>query len=455
MSKFKMFQIPLCFAFFLIFFGCNNNAAVSYQILHIEGVSWATNISTTYAAFGAGTEDEKSGQVSLPVSDGDLLYLFTEDDFELYYRYKLEDGNLLRVSFDSMTTGSAYVNGSLAFFQITENPSSWDAFTSLSTSDVNNLSTLYIPDRINDEILDVLRVHESSLTGTGLVLENQIEESVLKELHSICRPRWLALNGGADLNRNEGEEFLTDLELLWITGDINAASSMFQCCTNLESLIITEWEPLPGELVPLSRLRNLHSLTLGDCNLTDLSNLEFPASLERLHLIICESLKDISEIEQLSGLKSLSLTESGDLDSIEIINKIGPLRWISFPENTTQEQFRSILANQESVEVVEVINCPHVSDISLLRDHTHLKAFIYNAEEFNLDQFTELDQLELLILNYSHFEDSPESISQLQAKLPNTEIIPGTGLCLGSGWLILLIPLVMLSRMFFRRVSQE
>lgn len=454
MSKLKMYLFTLLFACIWILNGCNNDDAVSYQILHIEGVSWVSNISTTYASFGAGTENEKSGRVSLPVSDGDLLYLYNEDDFELYYRYKLEDGNLLTVSFDSMITNSAHVNGSLAFLQITENPSSWDAFTALSTSEVNNLSTLFISDSLNDEILDILRVHESSLTGTGLVLGNHIEEGVLKELLSICRPRWLVLNGGAELNKDNSEKFLADLELLWITGDIHAISSMFHCCTNLESLIITEWEPLQGELIPLSGLENLHSLTLGECNITDLSNFEFPTSLERLHLILCESLTDISGIEQLTGLNSLSLTESGNLESLEIMNKLGTLRRISFPVNTTQEEFQSILTNHESLEVVELINCPYVSDISFLRDQTHLKAFMYKAEEYDIDQFTELDQLELLILDHTHFEDSPESISQLRTILPNTEIVPGSGLCLGSGWLMLLLPLAFFCRMLFRRMTQ-
>ena len=79
-----------------------------------------TNIS-----FGSATESGESGKVSLPVSDGDMLYAFNEDDLELYHRYKLEDGAMLSVSFDTLNTNSAYINGSLAFFQITDDPSSW------------------------------------------------------------------------------------------------------------------------------------------------------------------------------------------------------------------------------------------------------------------------------------------------------------------------------------------
>ncbi len=454
MSKFYKYLFPALFCMLLDLQGCNTYATVSYQILHIEGISWATNISTTYVSFGSGTQSGESGRVSLPVSDGDLLYLFNEDEFELYYRYKLEDGALLTVSFDTVKAKSAHVNGSLAFLQITDNPSTWDKFRELSASEVNQLSTLYISDQLNSEILDVLKTHESSLTGTGLVLENKPEEGAIKELLSICRPGWLGLQGGVDLNEDIGAKFLSDLELLWISEDVHVVSNMIQCCSNIKSLIITDWEPLGGELVQLSGLENFHSLTLGDCYISDLSNFEFPASLNRLHLIGCDTLTDISALEQLPSLNSLNLTGSDDLGSLDVIGKLGDLKWLSFPENTTQEEFQIILTSQTSLEVVELINCPFVSNISNLRDQSNLKALNYLSEEYKFDQFTDLGQLELIMLDYSVFEDSPELISQLQTKLPDTEIVPGSGLCLGSGWLMLLFPLLLLTRFLFRRVSK-
>ena len=435
--------------------GCTANSTVSYHIIHIEGVTWACNVSTSYVSFGSTTESGESGKVSLPVSDGDLLYLINDDDLELYYRYKLEDGNLLAVTFDTVNTNSAHVNGILAFLQISENPSSWDAFKGLSSSEVNQLSTLYISENLTAEILEVLKVHESSLPGTGLVLEDKLEGGILKELLSFCRPVWLGLDGGVDLSEVNHDNFLSDLKLLWISDDIQAVSNMLHCCTNLESLIITDWEPSKGELIPLAGLKNLQSLTLANCYITDLSNLEFPTSLERLHLIGCDTLTDIKGLDQIPNLISLSLMGSDDVESLNAISNYGSLKWISFPANITQDAFQSILTGQQSLEVVEMINCPLVSNVSLLQDQVNLKALIFDAEDYDLNQLTELDQVELIILSGSIFEDSPALISQLRSELPDTEIVPGSGLCLGSGWLLMLLPLILLTRILLRKRSQS
>jgi len=48
------------------------------------------------------------------------------------------------------------------------------------------------------------------------------------------------------------------------------------------------------------------------------------------------------------------------------------------------------------------------------------------------------------------FEEQGEAISDLQDALPDTQIVPGGGLCLGSGWILLLIPLVFMIRLIFR-----
>ncbi len=392
--------------------------------------------------------------MSLPVSDGDLLYMLNADDLELYYRYKIEDGTHLVITFDTVNSNAAYVNGSLAFFELNGKPSSWKSFKELSSTGVNQLSTLYIPDNLTQEHVDVLKVHESSLQGTGLLLEGNGEDGSLTDLLSICRPEWLGFEGTADLSRASQENILGNLKLLWISEDIHAISSMLNCCMNLEDLIISNWDPSKGELVTLAGLKYLQSLTLAGCSITDLSNIEFPPSLKRLHLIECDTLINIGGINQVPGLESLSLSGSDQVKSLEEINNLKSLKWISFPENTTQATFLSILANRESLEIVELNQCLGVTDVSRLKDLENLKTLILNSEEFDLQQMAELDQLELIILNSALFEDTPEKIAQLQAQLPQTEIVPGSGLCLGSGWLLLLLPLVLLTRIIFRERPQ-
>lgn len=223
------------------------------------------------------------------------------------------------------------------------------------------------------------------------------------------------------------------------------------CCSNLESLIVAEWKPEPGELLPLSGLKKLRSLTLAECSFKDLSHFEFPASLENLFLVSCDTLTDISGLAQISNLVSLGLAGSDDVKDMELLNNLENLKWLSFPKNVTQEQFNSILGKQPLLEVVELNDCPLVKDLTMLQDQTQLKVLILNTAEYDLSQLEMLDQVELIVLNAELFKDVPELIVQLRTNLPDTQIVPGSGLCLGSGWLLLLLPLVVLVRVISKR----
>ena len=64
-----------------------------------------------------------------------------------------------------------------------------------------------------------------------------------------------------------------------------------------------------------------------------------------------------------------------------------------------------------------------------------------------------LDQVELIVLSDKVIDTNPEWIKELRESMPNTKIVPGSGMCLGSGWLLLLLPCILLFRSFFRRKS--
>jgi hypothetical protein len=59
------------------------------------------------------------------------------------------------------------------------------------------------------------------------------------------------------------------------------------------------------------------------------------------------------------------------------------------------------------------------------------------------------DQLHYLSLSKEFLKDSTNVI-KLQRELPNTIIVPNSGACLGSGWLLLIIPLAVIWFYFLR-----
>ena len=99
----------------------------------------------------------------------------------------------------------------------------------------------------------------------------------------------------------------------------------------LESLIITDWQPMEMELLSLSKSRALHTVTLAECDFTDLSNIEFPSSLMRLQLIACNSLSNINGIQKLDRLKGISFTGCQNIERVSQVEDLPLLKWFGFP----------------------------------------------------------------------------------------------------------------------------
>lgn len=443
----------MCAAFTCCLSNCTTDVRADHEILYIEGVVWACNISTSFALYGSVNEFEDQWEVHLPASDGDLLYMTDDQELELYYRYRVEDGNHLLVSTDATKPGLVYVNGAISQIEISEGISFRQVINELKDPPEQPLATLYLRDTLNDDMIRELRSCETSLRGTGIMLEHQIGSEQFSDLVSTCRPGWLACENIPEKWMTEQGLFLEDLELLWISGNILTFTQNVQCCKNLESLIIADWEPGLGELVPLSGLKQLHSLTLAGCSITDLSMIEFPAMLERLHLVECDTLTDISAVSRFPELKSLGLAGSDDLKSLDPLYGLTRLTRISFPENISQKEFASVTGQLNSLETIELINCTDVNDLAVLQDLENLQLMILLPAQKLPSNLELLDQLELIILSSDLFEEAPDQVAMLREKLPLTRIVPGSGLCLGSGWLLLLLPLVYLARMLSRSRS--
>lgn len=451
MDTISKYVVLLCLICCFLLTACDNANSPNSEIIHIRGASWAFNISSSYAIFGSYSESELKPEVILPVSDGDLLYLINPDDQEIYYRYSRKDGIDLVLSFDTLNANTGCLNGQLRFLELSANRDSWELFEQLTDPQRKQLSTLLISESLNAQMLSTLKQYESSLKGTGLMLEGNHDTQVLGELLSICRPEWFMAEGPLHLPDEENCLALSHVELLWIQGASQPGLALFPFCVNLESLILSEWEPGMQELLSLSKLRSLHTLTLAECDLISLSHIEFPPSLHRLQLIDCDTLSDISGIQSLGKLKGISFSGCPQIQEVGQLGNLTSLKWLGFPENVSQAEFESILSKQDELEAIELIGCLGIENISPLKNLPELNILIVDMEEEKLSALEALKDLDLLILPSTLFDEDPKWIDQLKAKLPNTQVVPGSGLCLGSGWILLLLPLVLLSRYLFRQ----
>lgn len=446
MSK-NIVLLGIIFSFTLS--SCSKGAAIKYKIINIHGVIWACNVSSSYVYSGSSSESEVDPEVKLPASDGDLIYMLNSDDQEFFYRYSRRDGKDLQITFDTSQINSVSLNGQLKFLELSENQTSWDQFMQLTAPQMKQISSIYISDSLEAERLSFLMQHANSLKGKGLLLGSG-NDSELGEILSVFRPEWFIAEASLKLPDPKNCGALADIELLWIQEMSHSGSELIPYCSNLESLIITDWQPMEQELLSLSKSRNLHTVTLGECDFKDFSNIEFPSSLLRLQVIACNGLVNIKDIQKLNRLKGISFTSCQNIKGLTQVGDLPLLKWFGFPENVSQTEFVSILTSLPKLELVELFNYTGIKPLNPLKDLPELDILIVDLPLEDLADLGVLDNLELLILPSTFFEDNPEWISSIRTSLLNTQVVPGSGLCLGSGWILLLLPLIVLSRFLFR-----
>ena len=449
MTSFRILLISAWMAIACLMAGCDESQQQGLDIIQIKGVAWACNVNTSYAVFGSSSESEENLEIFLPASEGDLIYMLL-DDFQIYHRYSAASGTSYTASFDTLKAVSAYLNGHLSYQELTS-PESLEAFMELSDAEMQQLSSLYIADVLTEDLISNLNERESLIQGIGLILENNSGSGRLQDLLSIVRPSFLVIDDSWTLPDPDRHISLSSLELLWVEGNIEALEKLARCCSNLESLIIADWEPVPGELLPLADLKKLKSLTIAESSLISLSSIEFPPSLQNLYLINCDTLSDIEALLEMKNLSSLNLTQCERINNPGLVMGLESLQRLSLPPGISHEEFRELPEHLQGLEVVELVDCPDILDLSPLKALPELRILQLQLERDQLSRLEDLNQLELLVLTSEIFEDNPSLVNELRATLPDTRIVPGSGICLGSGWFMLLLPLILLFRLFFRR----
>jgi hypothetical protein len=130
---------------------------------------------------------------------------------------------------------------------------------------------------------------------------------------------------------------------------------------------------------------------------------------------------------------------------------LGSLTWLSFPTNISHTEFQEITKRLKNLQVAEIIDCSRIEDLAPLQPLPKLRILVLKMEKKQLSMLGSLDQLKMIVLASELFESDPQWIVELRSALPGSKIVPGSGICLGSGWLSLLFPFIVLFRALFRR----
>ncbi len=201
-------------------------------------------------------------------------------------------------------------------------------------------------------------------------------------------------------------------------------------------------------IIDFSRYKNITSLSLTDSGDTNAVVVKPPENLKSLFFFNCNSLHDVRNLCGKKNFNSLGFTGCEKLYDISPVYGMKNLLWLSCPPSINQSQFDTLIPSFSSLQVLELIGCDSLKNIEAVSKLKNLKSLTVACEKLDTTQIPDIKNLQLLVFGKKLSE---KQILNLRTRFPNTLVVPGKGLCLGSGWILLLLPLVLSGLIFLKK----
>jgi hypothetical protein len=427
------------------YFIIKNSRNGQYKIVKLKGCEAYSNFSRS--DFEWITGPDKDSISALPLFDGDMVYIFTGSDEIPFYRYKENDGDFLDFYLDDFLL---FMNGNIVSIEFTEDEDLTEWLKEIDSKDIHDLRYISVTTYSPEVHLKYLKKIASIKPDIGLFVDNDISD--IGDILDLFDITWMAAPE-CQFEDNTKKKIADEksLELLYI-GEDDWDLDILSKLPKLKALILIEIEQ-PEINEPLIKNDNLKSLTIIESGIRNISSLSNLTNLIELNILNCDSLTSINSIDKLSKLQRLSLINCGNLKDIDVLGKLNSIKWISFHPDVTEEELNYFIEHHKSVEAVELINCSNINDISPFKKLKKLDCFTYFDTDIDLNSVYDLKGLSYLSLPDSIYSDVL-NIDQIREKNPNCVIVPNAGFCLGSGWLLLIIPALVISKLLLLLVSR-
>jgi hypothetical protein len=186
---------------------------------------------------------------------------------------------------------------------------------------------------------------------------------------------------------------------------------------------------------------NLKSITI----FGDFENLSFVykfPNLEVLNISNDDQSVNIDAVAQLKNLRIFNLFTDSVTTGITALDDLNLLEWITFPSNISDDDLKSFINKHPKIKVAGISNHKKVTDLKPLQSLELLTCLSIYGDTLDIESLYGFDQLKYLGIPKEILYDST-NFEMLKAKLPETVIVADDiGICLGSGWLLLFIPVL-------------
>ncbi len=370
--------------------------------------------------------------------DGDTLVLGLDEE-GIILPYLASDGTLLSLDVDE---SGLWLGGKRVMFSAEADE--WDWIGKASGEELADLRLFACKEPWGDgeTVLPALRNLASANPNIGWLIE---DAEVLRQVLPLFNPRWLILGGGVPMSGAETKLIAGEpnLEFMVINTEHVKSLEFLAALGRLRSLTLDGWDPQETGPVP-PRCERLRSITVSMSDMKDLSPIAGLGGLDELHLVGCEDLADLRGLRGLSHLKALTLTGCEEISDLSVLRELKGLQWLGLPSGISQKELERVIAAQPDLRVLELVGCHEITDLAPLRRLDKLESLVLLGPKASLAPLHEMKNLRFLVLSEEAFEEAYDEVRKLEQALPDCLVVQGEPFCLGSGWILMLVPAVAL-----------
>ena len=179
---------------------------------------------------------------------------------------------------------------------------------------------------------------------------------------------------------------------------------------------------------------------------------QLPKGLKSLYLYTSDSIRWLPKPEDLPKLSAISINQPlSDSIPLQALRAFAGVRELGLPAGMQQREFDSLIPSFTRLRSMFILfdDTLLVTDYRKLAELKQLKHLVITGKHGSVSALKNLKQLDYLSLPEEFFEDTV-ALASLRQALPETRIAPNSGFCMGTGWILLGIPALFLSLLFWR-----
>jgi hypothetical protein len=429
---------PSIMILILAFSSCTSHPE-PYSILEFSGKADIYNYSRSL--FPILFESDSINSTALLANKGDIIVYGENSCF--YYSGESSQKNFSI----NIINDESYINEKISSITIPSDDAMIPWFNRMKFIDISSLGFLYFDSVINENYIPYLTDLSVNKPDVGLGYDGDFKD--LARILEIFNPAFIV---GTELYQEDFDLLagLKNLEALSVSLGDSIYSNSLPAMPKLKQLILADVNnnSIIGDDFLINN-KQIERLTIMESDKFDLLLIEPLVNLKEL---IINGTDTIENFNLLTNHKQIELLSVNDekFNNDGSLRELPGIRWMTFYEDATQDGFNTFIGSHPDVEVVEIIQNDLILQLQALLKLRKLYGLTITDTLTDLTTVISLKTLKYLSLPYNTLNDSIIK-TQLQKSLPDTRIVPNHGVCLGSGWLLLIIPLILVFRVFVKQ----